>query len=181
MAIFGFTTTVSGLENMPGGKNVILVSNHPTFFDPILLNNALPGFYNFIVFATMLYTPLTIFAIRFLGLIIRLYGNFLSGSKAIINAAKAINEGDSFILFPTEFIVPEGNIDKIRPGVYKIFEATSAVILPVYIKSGIKFTFLLKPFRSNVIIGKPLDRQHILYGRDNAIKQAVESLRPEVQ
>jgi len=176
MALFNFRADVSGLENIPKGKNVILVSNHPSFFDPFLLNAILPGFYNFIVFATILYNPYSMVTVRFLGLVVRRYGHFLSGSSTIIKAIKAINEGDSFILFPSERVIPEGHIDKIRSGFYKIIEDANAVVLPVFIKEEFRLKSLQKPFRAKVVIGKLLDKRYILYGKDAAIKQAINSL-----
>jgi len=176
LIIFGCYPSVEGLENIPRGKNVILISNHPSFLDPFILNAGLPGFYNYIVFAAVLFNPYSMVAIRFLGLVVRRYGHFLSGSSTIIKAIKAINEGDSFILFPSERAIFDGSIDKIRPGLYKIIEDTNAIILPVFIKEEFRFKFLQKPFRAKVVIGKPLDRQHILYGKDNAVRQAIASL-----
>jgi len=176
LVVFGCSPSVSGLENMPKGRNVILVSNHPSFFDPFLLNAVLPGFYNFIVFAAVLDKPYPMVAIRFLGLVVRRYGHFLSGSSTIIKTIKAINGGDSFILFPSERVIYDGRIEKIKPGLYKIIEDTDAVILPVFIKDDIRITFIKKPFRAKVVIGKPLDKQHILYGKDNAVREAIASL-----
>lgn len=175
--VFGRFPVIDGLENIPRGKTVILVSNHPSFLDPFLLNAALPGFYNFIIFATILANPYSRITIRGLGLVVRLSGHFLSGSSTIIRASKAIKEGDSFILFPSERVIHDGSIDKIRPGLYKIIEDTDAVILPVFIRDKFSFTFLQKPFRPKVVVGKRLDKQYILYGKDEAIKKAISELR----
>ena len=176
LMIFGCTTAISGIENIPKGKNIILISNHPSFFDPFLINAALPGFFNFIVFARVLENPYSMLTIRLMDVVVRGSGHLLSGSSTIIKTVKAANSGDSFILFPSERVIPEGNIDKIRPGLYSIIEQTNAEVLPVFIKQEFRFKFLKKPFRADVIIGKPLDRQHILYGKDSAIKQAISSL-----
>lgn len=177
LVVFGRFPAVEGLENIPRGKNIILVSNHPSFLDPFLLNAALPEFFNFIVFAKVLDNPYTGLTIRGLGLVVRRYGHFLSGSSTIIKAVKAVNEGDPFILFPSEYVIYDGSIEKIRPGLYKIIEDTDAIILPVFITDQLRFTFLQKPFRPKVVIGKPMDRQHILYGKDEAIKKAISELR----
>lgn len=179
--IFGCYPSVSGLENIPRGKNVVLISNHPSFLDPFILNAGLPGFYNYIVFAAVLYNPYSMVTIRFLGLVVRRYGHFLSGSSTIIKAVKAIKGGDSFILFPSERVIPEGHIDKIQRGLYKIIADTDAVILPVFVTNKMRLKFLQKPFRPKVAIGKPLDKRSILYGGDNAIKQAVASLGQQVK
>ncbi len=178
--ILGCFPSVEGLENMPRGKNVILVSNHPSFMDPFLLNAALPGFYNFIVSARLLDNPYSMVAIRGAGLVVKRYGHSLYGSSAMIRTVKAINAGDSFILFPSERAILGGRIDKINPGFYKVIEDASAVILPVFIKQEIRFTFIRKPFKAKVVIGKPLDKHNVLYVRDNAIKQAVEFLGQQV-
>jgi 1-acyl-sn-glycerol-3-phosphate acyltransferase len=176
LIILGSFPVVEGFENIPGGRNVILVSNHPSFLDPFLLNACLPGFYNFIVFARLLDNPYSMVLIRSVRLVVRRYGNALSGSSAIARTVKAINSGDSFILFPSGRSVLEGRIDKIGQSLYKIIEETNAVILPVSIKQEKRFTFIQKPFRAKVAIGKPLDRQHILYDKDAAIRQAIEAL-----
>jgi 1-acyl-sn-glycerol-3-phosphate acyltransferase len=177
LIIFASFPSVEGLENIPRGKAVILVSNHPSFLDPFLLNAALPGFYNFIVFATLLDNPYSMVALRFSGIVVRRYGHFLSGSSAIVRAVKAINGGDSFILFPSERVIPEGRIDKIGAGLYKVIENADAAFLPVFITQEIRATFIQRSFRARVVVGKPLDRQHILYGKDTAIRQAIDSLK----
>lgn len=176
LAAFCLTPSVSGIENLPSNKNVILVSNHTGLFDPFALNAALPGFLNFIVFAKLLDNAYTWCAFRFSGVVIRHYGHSLSGSRAIISSLNAINGGDSFILFPSERVIPEGTIDKISPGLYRIIQDTDAVILPVHITGGLRFRFLQKPSRPKIVIGKPIDKQRILYGRDEVIKKAIRNL-----
>lgn len=175
--IFGCRPVVSGLENIPRGKNAILVANHTSFLDPFILNAGLPRFFNFIVFARVLNNFYTYVTLKFCGIAIRHYGHVLSGSSAIIRVVKAINGGDPFILFPSEMVIPDGTIDKIRPGLYKIIQDTDAVILPVHISGGIRFKFLQTPPRPKIVIGKPIEKLHILSGRDAFIKQAISELQ----
>ena len=174
--IFGCRPSVSGLENIPSGKNVILIANHTSFLDPFILNAVLPRFFNFIVFAKMLNNFYTYATVRSSGIAIRHYGHYLSGSSVIIRVVKAINSGDPFILFPSEHVVYDGTIGKIKPGLYKIIQDADAVILPVHISGAMKAKFLQKPFRPKIVIGKPIDKLHILTGRDAVIKQAIGEL-----
>jgi 1-acyl-sn-glycerol-3-phosphate acyltransferase len=177
LIIFGCFPSVEGLENIPRGKNVILLSNHPSFLDPFLLNAALPGFYNFMILARVLENPYSMMAIKGSGLVVKNSRHSLSGSSAIIRVVKAINEGDSFILFMSERAITDGPIGTINPSNYKVIEDTGAVILPVFIKNGIRASFIREPFRTKVVIGKPLDRQSLLSGKDSAVKQAIEALK----
>lgn len=174
--VFGCSPAVHGLENIPRGKNIILVANHTSFLDPFILNAVLPRFFNFIVFAKTLNNFYTYSTVKFSGIAIRHYGHYLSGSSVIIRVVKAIDGGDPFILFPSERVIPDGTIDKIKPGLYKIIQDTDAVILPVHISGGIRVKFLQKPFRPIIIIGKPIDKQSILSGRDTVIKKAISDL-----
>ena len=176
LAVLGWSPSVSGLDNIPREKPAILVSNHTSFLDPFILNAAFPGFLNFFVFAKLLDNYFTFLTLKFSGIIIRAYGHRLSGSKAIIRAINAIKDGDSFILFPSESVIPDGSIGKIKPGIYKIMEDADAVILPVHISGGISSGFLLKPGGSRIVIGKPIDKQKILYSRDTVIKEAISEL-----
>ncbi|MFC1559999.1 lysophospholipid acyltransferase family protein [Candidatus Margulisiibacteriota bacterium] len=176
LLVFGLYPRVKGKENIPKGKNVILMSNHPGFLDPFQLNAALPGSYNFVVFAKILFNPLALLSIRSAGFVVRSFGHSLVASRTIINVTKEINKGDSFVLFPTEHVVINGHITKVKKGFYKIISDTNAVILPVHISGGIRIRYPKNPYRAKIVIGKPLNKNDILRGGDLFIRNAISHL-----
>lgn len=176
LLIFRNRVEVAGRGNIPKGRNVVLLSNHISFLDPFLLNAVLPGFYNFVVFARVLFNPLAMIAIRGAKLIVRPSGHFLVGSKVLLNIVDVINKGESFILFPSEHIIYDGSIGGVRQALYGIIEKTDAVILPVYLKGVMRLGFYQKPFRAKVIIGRPISKRDILFGRDEFIRRSIASL-----
>jgi 1-acyl-sn-glycerol-3-phosphate acyltransferase len=166
------------MENIPKGRNVIILSNHIGFFDPFFLNAVLPGWYNFVVFAKVVFNPYTMFTIRNTGFVVRPSGHYLVGSSALLKIEECVNNGESFILFPSENVIYDGSIGKVKQALYRIIQDTDAVILPVYLKDIMRQVFYQKPFRAKVVIGRPLSKTDILSGRDEFIRKAIQSLSP---
>jgi 1-acyl-sn-glycerol-3-phosphate acyltransferase len=176
--IFGCTIKVEGLDDLPQDKTIVLVSNHTGFLDPFLINGMLGKFFNFVVFAKFLDNAYTYVTLIGCGLIVRKSGHTLLASKALINTVKTINKGESFIIFPSEGVIFDGSISGIRPAFFSLVEKSNAIFIPVYITPTIRFHFLQKPFRSKIIIGKPMSKQEILLGRDPFIKKTIAALKP---
>ena len=167
---------IKGKENIPKGRPVILLSSHPSFLDPFTLNGVLPGFFDFIVFAKVLFNPVSMLTVKAAGLITRDVSSPLLGAKVLLKAIKGINKGGSFILFISERASMHIEPVKVSRSVYKLIEGTDAVILPVFISGGIKLSFPKKPARPRIVIGKPLSKQDILAGGDAFVKKSILAL-----
>jgi len=177
LLILGVYPIVTGKENIPKKQKVILISNHPGFLDPFQLNAALPGFYNFIIFAKQLFNPISMLTIINADIVARSSGHALVGAKTVRAVIEKVNKGDSFILIPTEMVVKDGTIDKVNRSLYGIISSTEAVILPVHISGGISLFVPKGPLRSKIVIGKPISKNDILMGRDLFIIRTIASLK----
>jgi 1-acyl-sn-glycerol-3-phosphate acyltransferase len=176
LLILGLRPKVKGKENIPKGKQVILISNHPSFLDPFMINTVCGRFINHIIYASILNNPVCKVTIKGCGLVVRSSGAELGGSAALIDLYKRLDEGDSFILFPSEKAIRGKEKPKIKRAFYEIVKRTNAVVIPVYISDGIVMADPKRPVRQTVIIGKPLTKQELVLGQDHFIYNSIYSL-----
>lgn len=175
--IFGLRPKVKGLENIPKGKQIILISNHPSFLDPFMINTIIGRFINHIVYAKRLNNPVCKVTIIGCGLVVRASATELGGSAALKDLFKRLDEWDSFILFPTEKAI-RGRKDTptIKKAFYEIIKRTNAEVIPVYISDGIVMADPHRPVRQTVVFGKPLSKHELVLGQDHFIYNSIYSL-----
>ena len=125
--------SVKGLENLPR-HGALLIANHSSNWDPILLATALPRDYRLRVMAKE-----ELFHIPVLGWLLIKFGMFgvnrgQSDISAIKRAIKVLKEGCKLMLFPEGTRVTR---DEDRPeaktGVVMFAHRTGAPLIPVYI------------------------------------------------
>jgi 1-acyl-sn-glycerol-3-phosphate acyltransferase len=177
-AVFGCRVELTSNPSFPKNKPVILLANHPGYFDPVLINIALPGFYSFVLFGRNFKNPLLLFTLLLIGAVQRKFGDKMNAAKTILDIIKSVNAGDSFVLFPSEFVDNTGGINKVEQGIYTIIEKTNAQVFPVYFSGGTKFGMDMRPFTSKIVIGQAYDREILLSSKDEYLKQSILALGP---
>ena len=135
--------SVKGLENLPR-NGALLIANHSSNWDPILLGTALPRDYRLRVMAKE-----ELFRYPVVSWLIRVGGAFPvnrggADIQAVKTAMQSIRDGQNLLIFP------EGTRVK-KPGqVTMIGVRTGAVFMPVFL-DGKKRLF----HKTRIIIGKP--------------------------
>ncbi len=119
-------------DRVPESGGVILVCNHVSWFDGILMMAISPRVTRSIVFeGNFKYRWLRRWADRWQTVMIE------TGPKKIIRALREVQaglkRGDTFLLFAEGGITRSGQLRAFRPGLMKMIEGTDATIVPVFL------------------------------------------------
>ena len=115
---------VQGREHIPAEGAALLVCNHVSFVDPVLLMAASPRPIHFVM-------DHRIFAIPVLGAVFRLAKAIPVAPRtedaaiyaaAFERAAQVLRDGELLAIFPEGKLTPDGSVQTFRPGTLKILE-----------------------------------------------------------
>lgn len=128
----GCQPRVSGLEHLKGHRCTVMVANHSSYLDSLLLIATIPGDYRFVVNHMAAARPV-------LGLIIRKSGHLIVDRRSVrLRAACAramsatLEAGGSLILFPEGTRAPEGLLP-FRIGAFRTAAAGGHPVVPIAI------------------------------------------------
>ena len=158
---------IVGAENLPTEGGVLLVSNHVSWIDGVLILWMLPRNVRFVVDGINFHSRI----MDYLG---RAFDTILMGSgpksigRALRTAREALNNNEVVGIFAEGTITRNGQLQAFKPGMSKIIKGTEACVVPVHLEGmwGSIFSFsegrLLwkwpKRFRRRVTlyVGKPM-------------------------
>jgi 1-acyl-sn-glycerol-3-phosphate acyltransferase len=120
--------SVTGADNLPGHGPAILVSNHPSDVDPILLGVALPRTLHFMADVVQ-------FRRGFVGPIIRRLGAFpitkgASDPRAMRRALELLAQGHVVALFPEGDLYRQSQVAAFQRGVAMLAVRSGAPVIP---------------------------------------------------
>ena len=127
-----YRVRVHGRENLPELGGALLVPNHVSWIDGVLLLLTSSRPIRMIVYAGN-------FENRFLRWLADLWGAIMIGSKpkmiaqALRTARQALNDGDLVCIFPEGGITRSGQLQTFKPGLMKILKGSEAPVIPVYL------------------------------------------------
>ncbi len=123
----------SGLDNIPKSGPAIVVCNHVSFMDPIILGGSVARPMRFVMYYKIFQMPFLSFLFR--------------NAKAIPIASKAEDEdlmneafekvdaelaaGNIVCIFPEGGLTPDGEVQRFRPGIEKIIARRPVPVIPV--------------------------------------------------
>lgn len=125
-----FKIDVRGIENFPGAdKGLILISNHKSYLDPVMLGLRLKGRYlTFMAKEELFHVPILAPIIKKLGAFPVKRGK--DSKKAIETAEKTVNDKKLLSLFPEGHRSKDGRLLNPKSGVILIAAQTKADIIP---------------------------------------------------
>jgi 1-acyl-sn-glycerol-3-phosphate acyltransferase len=180
--------TREGLEHVPRRGAAILICNHASYMDPILLGSATPRAIHFVVLRWMYDLILLRWFYWGMGTIpVRGSGQDTHGIKRAIHA---LSRGRVVGIFPEGTRSQDGSLRETRPGAAMIAALSGAPVVPVYIDGareslpvGGRFP---APARIHVRFGPPLcfarDRaradREVLIEFSRQMLDAIRSLEP---
>jgi len=162
--IFKFFTDYK-LESESNIKNLtrpmIIVSNHVSFLDPLIIGTILP--INSKVYPLYFITKDTIITTPLFGGFLKLFGAFRAWKgkgleKSLEEPKKILQAGYSVVFFPQGHRYQEFKIEQGRPGTAALALATNKPILPIAICGLNPFSwkkFFLRKYKVKVKIGQP--------------------------
>ncbi|MFP6672208.1 MAG: MFS transporter [Pirellulaceae bacterium] len=123
---------IDGLKKLPEEGGALLVANHISWLDGILLLMISPRPIRTIVYAGH-------FQNRWVRWLAETFGSILmspspkSIARALKTAREALNNGELVCIFPEGGISRSGQIQTFKPGMMKILKGTEAPVIPVYL------------------------------------------------
>ena len=124
---------VTGLENVPGKGPAIVVCNHVSYMDPILLAGSIKRPMRFVMYYRIFQIPLLRFFFEHLQAIP--IAGAMEDEQLMNEAFERVDEelaaGNIVCIFPEGGITRDGEIQRFRPGVEKIIARRAVPVVPV--------------------------------------------------
>lgn len=181
---------ISGLENLPPGGPFILVSNHTSHLDGIMLAYLLPTAWRDHVYPVAASDTffesrtMAAFAARFMNaLAIRRRGTH---NHDLQELRRRLMQGGIFIVFPEGTRSRTGQLQAFRSGIGRLVARSPIPVVPCYLEGCFRAcppgSHFSKPVRIRIHVGKPLQFDHVSDDRDGwdaisgSLKEAVQQL-----
>jgi 1-acyl-sn-glycerol-3-phosphate acyltransferase len=187
----GWSLRVRGRQNMPRTGPVLVIANHQSFLDPLLVGLASPRHLSFLAKKSLFDHGLFSFLIRALHAVpIDQEGVGKEGLKTIV---QQLHQGRAVLVFPEGSRTDDGRLLELRPGVQLLLRRVQAPIVPIGIAGAWDAwpRQQLVPFPSPlclpatrrtlaVSVGKPLDGEYYAkLTRDEALRELTNVLENE--
>jgi 1-acyl-sn-glycerol-3-phosphate acyltransferase len=160
-----------GLEHIPQEGAAVLVANHVSFADAVIIMGASPRPIRFVMDYRIFKTPLLGFIFRHCGAIpiAAAKEDPVLMEAAFAEVAKALANGDLVGIFPEGNITRDGELQPFRSGISRILASSPVPVVPMAL-SGLWGSFfsrvdgaaMIKPFRRGAFskialcVGPPL-------------------------
>lgn len=125
-----------GLENIPDRGAAILVCNHVSYVDALLLAGAVRRPIRFIMYKPIYDLPVLNFIFRTGGAIpiCSRYEDEDAYQRAMDSIAEALERGDLLCLFPEGKLTADGEIGEFKAGIERILERTPVPVIPMALR-----------------------------------------------
>ena len=133
----GVKVEVVGISNLPAG-NCIVVANHASYIDGILLKGYLPHRFSFVIKGEMRNIPVAHFLLRRAGAKFVERNQHSASARDARQIVKAAQGGESLGFFPEGTFLKERGVGRFRPGAFVAAVRGKMPIVPVAI-SGTRY------------------------------------------
>ncbi|MFH0731945.1 MAG: lysophospholipid acyltransferase family protein [Candidatus Omnitrophota bacterium] len=152
-----YSLKVSGQENMPKKGPFVIVCNHVSNLDPILIGAVYKGRLSYVAkeelfknrFIRWYYKKLSIFPIK----------RGLSDSAAMRGAIRRLKKGGGMVIFPEGTRSADDNISEGKTGISVLSSITKAKVVPCYVKGTHRImprkTHHLNKGKVSLVFGEP--------------------------
>ncbi|MFV0445301.1 MAG: acyl-[ACP]--phospholipid O-acyltransferase [Planctomycetaceae bacterium] len=185
-----YRVRVSGEDQIPAKGGALLVANHISWMDGLLMLTSTSRMVRFLVYADYTQKPLLRWLANLFEVIpIKADGGARALVQSLQSARQAVEAGEVVCIFPEGAISRTGQLQGFNRGMLKIVEGTGAPIIPAYLHGlwGSIFsyhggTFFWKrprkiPYPVRLVFGQPLYEPHTAH----AVRQTVERLGTEAE
>jgi 1-acyl-sn-glycerol-3-phosphate acyltransferase len=156
----GVRIKISGIENLPKDTPLILVANHQSAADILILLAYLPVHFRFAVKKELFRIPVFGYYMRKAGYSSVDREVVLSAYKALEAITEIIKSGESVLIFPEGTRSKTGELGKFRRGSLLTALRSGAPLIPIAISGSYKVlpigTWLINPGPIKLSIGKPI-------------------------
>ncbi len=177
---------VEGIDNIPKRGGALIVANHVSWVDAVLLYLNSPRPIRMIGYGPYIEKGFMAQVARWFAVIPINPG---SGRRSIVQslgtARKAVRAGDLVCIFPEGGLTRNGQMVDFKPGAASIIRGTDAAIIPIYLEGlwgsifsyqGGRFFWKIPrkiPYRLTIRVGQPMYQPHGI----EEIEQAVKNLK----
>lgn len=161
-----------GLDNIPYKGSCVLVSNHVSYIDALLIGGAIKRPIYFVMHYKIFNIPLLKYVFRLAGAIPIAGRNEDKAifEEAFVKIAKALQQGKLVCIFPEGKLTTDGEIAVFKGGIEKIIKDTPVPVIPLAIQGLWKTSFSRNPKRKilrsfaapiKVIADKPIPAEQV--------------------
>jgi len=187
MHFLGLNLTIEGKENLPEKKdNFILLSNHQSHMDIIVLIYALRYKISFIAKQELLKVPILGWTIKNQGHITIDRSDPRKSVSELKRVENLIENGRSVIMFPEGTRTENGQIGEFKKGAFMMAVHTGIPIIPCHIEGTYQYlnkhSLRMRPTKITLKIGKPILVQKITHPGEakNAAMILLEKVREAI-
>ena len=183
-----YRVKIEGLENLPAEGGALIVSNHVSWVDAVLLGLAAPRDMRMVAYADYFEKPW----LRWFGKVARIIP-IRPGRRSVVEAIRtardALRSGELVGIFPEGGITRTGEMQDFQPGFLAMLKDTDRPVVPVYLDGlwgsifsfhGGKFFWKLPrrwPYPVTIRFGRPICEPQSV----EEVQAAVAALRGEGQ
>ncbi len=123
----------SGLENIPQDGPAVVVCNHVSFMDPVILGGSVTRPMRFVMYYKIFQMPFLSFIFRnakAIPIASRLEDEELM-NQAFESVDAELAAGHIVCIFPEGGLTPDGNVQRFKPGIEKIIARRGVPVIPV--------------------------------------------------
>ena len=154
-----FDLKVYGLQNIPRAGGALLVTNHQSNLDPVILGVQLPRPLAYLAKEELFVNPIFGAGIRACNAFPVKPGG--RGAGPLKESIRLINEGRILNIFPEGERSRDGSLKPALPGAALVIRKTSVPVIPIVIDRTYRAwplgKALFRPYPIRVLIGEPLD------------------------
>lgn len=178
---------ISGIEKIPKNSKVMVIANHCSNLDPIVVGVAFPGRLRYLAKAELFVNPVMSFLISTLGAIPVSKQTQQSAGSALKAFLSLLEKGENILIFPEGARSFDGRIQPLEGGASLIAYRTGVPIIPAYVggtfESMPRGASFVKPSRITITFGEPIYPENLDSGlsprdaRQEILRRMAESLK----
>ena len=180
--ITGMRISIEGAEHLKTEKSCVLISNHQSLMDIIVLYSITRMNLRMILKKELLYVPVFGWCLRWLRFISIDRGSRRKALQSIDKGAKRIQKGTSVLLFPEGTRSDDGKLRPFQAGSFIMAIKSQVPIIPITISGTINVVHKKTPlsFHFNkdvkVIVSPPIDTSNYKLDQRDELKDEVETV-----
>jgi 1-acyl-sn-glycerol-3-phosphate acyltransferase len=126
---YGFGYRSRGWHHVPMQGPVLLIANHQSFFDPVIVGMATPRHLSYLARKTLFRNRFFAWAIRTLQAVpVDQEASGIDGIRAVLRLLRA---GKAVLIFPEGNRTPDGRMQPLQPGIQLLIKRSGAPVVPV--------------------------------------------------
>jgi 1-acyl-sn-glycerol-3-phosphate acyltransferase len=178
-----FRYRYTGRSNVPRIGPVLLVSNHQSHLDPVLVGIACPRQLKFLARHGLFFWPLS-WLIRSLGAVpIDRDRGALAGMKTTL---KLLKQGEAVLVFPEGTRTPHGRLQPLLPGFCALARRSGATVVPIAIDGAYaampRGSALPRLTSIRLVFGHPIPQEQLVALSDEQLVELTTSrIRSAIQ